>query len=429
MKPITESNIETFAIETLESLGWDYVYGLKIAPGAETAERESFEQVILTGRLRKQLAVINPGIPEAAREQALQKVLRLYSPDLISNNEEFHQFLVEKIRIPYQQDGYQRSHEVALIDFDNIENNEFLIVNQFTIVENNQNKRPDILLFVNGLPLVVIELKNAADEKATVRSAFEQIQTYKAIIPRLFNYNAVCVISDGMECKAGSLSADFSRFMAWKTVDGKKEASRFIPQLETLIKGMLNRATLLDLVRNFIVFEKIQKGRPEDRHHHHRNRKEARRLSSIPRRQRGSEKHPASRVGNGESQRRRRLAHAGQRQIALDGLLHGQAGLEFEQSDRRRHHRPQRLGRAIVRHVRRFKTTAAAGTRAGGKPRTSQRIVESGERRNRFHDDSKVHARSRKLRIRRDCRTEQTSSSSQTKPTARNTDSRRKSET
>lgn len=224
MKPITESDIETIAIETLEALGWDYLYGLKIAPGAEASERESFEQIILTGRLRKQLALINPNIPEAACEQAIQKVVGLYSPELISNNEAFHQFLIEKIKIPYQQDGYQRGHEVSLIDFDNIDNNEFLAVNQFTVVENNQNKRPDILLFVNGLPLVVIELKNAADEKATVRSAFEQIQTYKAIIPRLFNYNAVCIISDGMECKAGSLSADFSRFMAWKTVDGIKEA-------------------------------------------------------------------------------------------------------------------------------------------------------------------------------------------------------------
>lgn len=262
MKPITESDIETFAINTLESLGWDYVYGLAIAPNAELAERESFEQVVLTARLRKQLALINPHIPEDAREQAIQKVSGLYSPDLLANNEAFHQFLVEKIRIPYQQDGYQRSHEVALIDFDNIENNQFLAVNQFTVVENNQNKRPDILLFVNGVPLVVIELKNAADEKATVRSAFEQIQTYKATIPRLFNYNAVCVVSDGMECKAGSLSADFSRFMAWKTVDGKREASRFVPQLETLIKGMLNPATLLDLVRNFIVFEKTKKEDP-----------------------------------------------------------------------------------------------------------------------------------------------------------------------
>jgi type I restriction enzyme, R subunit len=263
MKPITESDIETFAIETLEALGWDYVHGGAISPDAEASERESFEQVVLTGRLRKQLALINPDIPEEAREQAIQRVLRLYSPDLIANNEEFHGFLVEKIRIPYQQDGYQRSHEVALIDFENVENNEFLVVNQFTVVENNQNKRPDILLFVNGLPLAVVELKNAADKKATVRSAFEQIQTYKAIIPRLFNYNAVCVVSDGHDAKAGSLSADFSRFMAWKTVDGKKEASRFVPQLETLIKGMLNRPTLLDLVRNFIVFEKTKKEDPK----------------------------------------------------------------------------------------------------------------------------------------------------------------------
>jgi type I restriction enzyme R subunit len=214
MKPITESNIEKFAINTLESLGWEYVHGLAIAPRAELAERESFEQIILTARLRKQLAVINPDIPENARDQAIQKVLQLYSPDLIANNETFHQFLIEKIKIPYQQDGYQRSHEVALIDFDNIENNQFLVVNQFTVVENNQNKRPDILLFVNGIPLVLIELKNAADENATIRKAFEQIQTYKARIPSLFKYNAMCVISDGMECQAGSLSADFSRFMA-----------------------------------------------------------------------------------------------------------------------------------------------------------------------------------------------------------------------
>lgn len=262
MKPITESNIETFAVETLASLGWEYVHGLTIALGAKEAERTSFEQIILTERLRKRLAIINPDIPDAAREQAINKTLRLYSPDLMANNEEFHRFLIEKIKIPYQQDGYQRSYEVALIDFDNIENNEFLAVNQFTIVENNQNKRPDILLFVNGIPLVVIELKNAADEKATVRSAFEQIQTYKAIVPSLFNYNAVCVISDGMEARAGSLSADFSRFMTWKTVDGKKEASKYVPQLETLVKGMLKPETLLDLIRNFIVFEKSKR---EDR--------------------------------------------------------------------------------------------------------------------------------------------------------------------
>jgi len=259
MKLITEDKIETFAIEVLQSMGWEYIHGLAIAPGAEQSERENFEQIVLVDRLRKAVSVLNPSIPQDAQEQAVQKVLRIYSPELLHNNETFHQLLVEKVKIPYQQDGFERSYEVALMDFENPLNNEFLCVNQYTILEKNQNKRPDVLLFINGLPLVVIELKNAADEKATMRKAFDQLQTYKATIPSLFTYNAICVISDGMECKAGSVSAGYSRFMTWKTADGKKEASRFIPQLEILLKGMLNPSTLLDLVRNFIVFEKSKK--------------------------------------------------------------------------------------------------------------------------------------------------------------------------
>ncbi len=259
MKPITETHIETFAIETLQSLGWEYIHGLAIAPGAQQEERENFEQIILIARLRKSVAALNPSIPLPAQEQAVQKILRIYSPELLFNNETFHQFLVEKIKMPYQQDGYERSNEVALIDFENWQNNEFLVVNQYTIIENNQNKRPDLLLFVNGIPLPVIELKNAADEHATLTRAYDQIQTYKATIPSLFTYNSICVISDGHECKAGSLSAGFSRYMTWKTADGNKEASRFTPQLEVLLKGMLNPATLLDLVRNFIAFEKTKK--------------------------------------------------------------------------------------------------------------------------------------------------------------------------
>ena len=240
---ITESQIETFALEVLQTLGWEYVHGLAIAPGAEFAERESFEQIILTQRLRKAVARLNPDIPADAQEQAVQKALRIYSPDMLHNNETFHQFLIEKVKIPYQQDGYERSYEVALIDFSHPSNNEFLVVNQYIIIENNQNKRPDILLFVNGIPIVLIELKNAADENATIRKAYDQVQTYKATIPSLFTYNAVCIISDGMDCRAGSVSAGFSRYMTWKSADGKKEASRFIPQLEILIKGMLNPTT------------------------------------------------------------------------------------------------------------------------------------------------------------------------------------------
>jgi len=257
--PITENIIEASTIEILQSQGWEYVYGTDIAPEGVRCERENYQQIILTERLRLAVAGINPHIPADAREAAIQKVLRIASPELLHNNEEFHRLLIEKVKIPYQQNGYERSHEVALIDFENPSNNQFLIVNQYTIIENNQPKRPDVLLFVNGIPLVVIELKNAADEKATIRTAYNQLQTYKHSIPSLFTYNAICIISDGLECRAGSVSADLSRYMAWKTSDGLHTASRFQPQLETLLCGMLQPGTLLDLVRNFIVFEESKK--------------------------------------------------------------------------------------------------------------------------------------------------------------------------
>lgn len=258
-RPITENIIEQSAIEILQSQGWDYANGKEISPEGLFCERENFSQIVLLNRLRTAISQINPTIPLDAQEAAVQKVLRIASPDLLHNNEEFHRLLVEKVKVPYQENGYERSHEVALIDFEHPANNQFLVVNQYTIIENNQNKRPDVLLFVNGLPLVVIELKNAASETADIKSAYQQIQTYKAIIPSLFTYNAICILSDGLECKAGSISADLSRYMAWKTADGIKEASRFKPQLETMLKGMVKKEVLLDLVRNFIVFEKSKK--------------------------------------------------------------------------------------------------------------------------------------------------------------------------
>lgn len=259
MKPITENIIEASTIETLTSLGWKYINGKEISPDGLFCERESFDQVVLTKRLSDSIAKINPSIPSDVLTAAVQKVLRVFSPDLLHNNEEFHKCLIEKVKIPYQENGYERSHEIALIDFENPSNNQFLVVNQFTIIENGQNKCPDVLLFVNGIPLVVIELKNASSENANIVSAYKQIQTYKASIPTLFTYNAVCIISDGLECKAGSVSADLSRYMAWKSKDGVKDASRFKPQLETLLLGMLQPEIFLDLVRNFIVFEKSKK--------------------------------------------------------------------------------------------------------------------------------------------------------------------------
>ncbi len=259
MQTISEAQIETSTIGSLEDLGWTYLHGLTIAPEAEKSERENFEQVLLLARLRRAIARLNPDIPEEAQEQAFKQVHRITSPQLIANNEQFHRYFTDGVPVQYRLGNRERGDSVWLIDFANPENNEFLAVNQFTVVEKNQNKRPDVVLFVNGIPLVVMELKNPADEQATLHSAFNQIQTYKATIPSLFTYNAFCVISDGHEARAGTISSDYTRFMAWKSIDGSKEASRFTPQLETLIKGMLNRNTLLDLVRNFIVFEKTKK--------------------------------------------------------------------------------------------------------------------------------------------------------------------------
>jgi len=256
---ITESTIEEFAIDLLEQQGFRSIYGPDIAPDSETPERDSFEDVILIDRLRESVARINPDIPQDCCEDAIKQILRLNSPELITNNEAFHRMLTEGVKVTLKNDGSVRGDYAWLIDFKNPEKNDFHVINQYTVVENNNNKRPDIILFVNGIPLVVIELKNPADENATIHSAFKQIQTYKQAIPRLFTYNGVVVISDGLEAKAGTISAGFTRFMAWKSSDGKIEASPLIGQLETLIKGMLNKETLLDLIRHFIVFEKSKK--------------------------------------------------------------------------------------------------------------------------------------------------------------------------
>ena len=248
MNKITENSIEEFAIDLLEKLGYNYVYAPDIAPDSDNPKRNSFEDVLLPEALKSALKRINSKIPDSAREDAFKQVERIHSPELIVNNEIFHRLLTEGVKVSYQKDGNDRGEIVWLIDFKNPENNEFKVVNQFTVIENHINKRPDVILFINGMPLVVIELKNPSHETATVLSAFKQIQTYKATIPSLLTYNCILVISDGLEAKAGSLSAGFSRFMAWKSADGETEASNLISQLETLIKGMLNKQTLLDLI-------------------------------------------------------------------------------------------------------------------------------------------------------------------------------------
>lgn len=259
MTRITENSIEDYAIKLLEHLGYEYIYAPSIAHDGENPERNSCEEILLNNRIAEAVRRINPTVPPEAQEEAIKEIQRIHSPELLTNNESFHRLLTEGIKVSYQKDGQQRGDLVWLIDFNTPENNDFIVANQFTVVEDGVNKRPDVILFVNGLPLVVIELKNAADENATIKSAFRQIETYKAVIPSLFTYNAFTVISDGLEARAGTLSSGMSRFMAWKSADGKEEASHLVSQMETLINGMLNKETLLDLIRHFIVFEKSKK--------------------------------------------------------------------------------------------------------------------------------------------------------------------------
>lgn len=256
MTKLLESDIEQMAIELLQAKRWEYLYGPDIAPDGETPMRAAFDEVVLLEKLERAVARLNPSVKEDVREEAIKTVLRIASPDTLANNEEFHKLLTEGVPVSTYQDGIERGERVWLVDFEDPWNNEFTVVNQFTIIENGHNRRPDVLLFVNGLPLVIIELKNAADENATIESAYRQIETYKQQIPSLFTYNELIIISDGLEARAGSLSAGFSRFTAWKSEDGEHIASPLMSQLEVLINGMLEKDTLLDIIRSFTVFEK-----------------------------------------------------------------------------------------------------------------------------------------------------------------------------
>jgi len=329
-KYITENEIELFNLELLANLGYDYRCGYDIQPEDSPSitiqraigegERQTFADVVLSQSLENAVSKINPNIPHESLKQAIREVLNIASPDLISNNQKFHEYLTEGITVEYQKDGETRGEKVWLIDWQNPDNNQFLAVNQFTIIEDNHNRRPDIILFINGLPLVVIELKNPADKKADIYKAYNQLQTYKREIPSLFTYNALLIISDGLTARAGSLSANYNRFMAWKnplnqkncnTLDltnqsndktsstsylvnqsndktsdtsylvnqsndktsdtsylnnqtgnvvkpnpSQKEENR--TELEILTEGMLNKTTLLDLIRCFTVFEETK---------------------------------------------------------------------------------------------------------------------------------------------------------------------------
>ena len=254
-----ESEIEQITLDILrEENGYTVLYGPDISEG-NNKERE-YTEVALTERLRTVIDRLNPDIPADAREEASKRALRTAYTTVIDNNEAFHRLLTDGLDVKYSiGEGKSKTDKVWLIDFANPENNEFLAVNQFTVLENHNNKRPDIVLFINGLPLVVVELKNPADENAGVQAAFNQLQTYQQLIPSLFTCNAFQIISDGWFAKIGTITSDYARFMEWKSADGKNIVdTKKQSELEPMIKGLLNKQTLLDVIRHFIVFEKTK---------------------------------------------------------------------------------------------------------------------------------------------------------------------------
>lgn len=256
MPHITESHIEEAALEILDGLGYKILHGPDISPDGENPERNSYENVVLVERLKEAIDKFNPTIPGEAKEQAIKQILRTESPKLVTNNKNFHNYLVNGVDVEYRHEGRIKGDIVSLFDFETPETNDFLAVNQFTVIEGNHNRRPDIVLFVNGLPLAVIELKNPADEEATIWSAYRQLQTYKDEIPSLFTYNELLVVSDGTQAKAGTITSNQEWFLPWKTIDGKELAPGALPQLQVLLQGMFEKERCLDIIRNFITFEK-----------------------------------------------------------------------------------------------------------------------------------------------------------------------------
>lgn len=254
----TEDLLEQAAIEILQELDYSYAFGPDIAYDGDTPERNNYKDVLLEQRVKDALFSINRHLPEEALEEAYRKIITFNSPVLVDNNKEFHKLLVEGIDVSFSKDGAIKTEKAYIIDFKNINKNDFLVVNQFTIVE-KEERRPDLIIFVNGIPLVVIELKSASDENVGIEEAYNQIQTYKNDIPSLFNYNAFCILSDGINAKAGTITSNEERFMNWRSIDGETVESLDVPQYEVMLRGMLSKERLLDIVENFLLFQTSRK--------------------------------------------------------------------------------------------------------------------------------------------------------------------------
>jgi len=254
MSNLNESTVEDAALEYLAQLGYQTAWGPSLAPGEPGQERTSFEQVYLNARLRSAVRRINPGIDAALVDEAIKRLGRAEFQNPVAENFRVHKLVTEGVPVEHRgADGAVRTIRIWLIDYDEPTNNDWVAINQFTIIENGKNRRPDVIVFVNGIPLGLLELKNPTDEHATLRGAWNQLQTYRHDIPSLFVPNAVAVISDGTSAAMSSFTGGFEHFAPWKTVDGREVVTN-LPALEVLIKGIFDQRRFLDVVRNFVVF-------------------------------------------------------------------------------------------------------------------------------------------------------------------------------
>src|SRR5215210_3374801 len=253
---MNEAIVEEAALDWLQSLGWLVMQGRELGPDAVDAERQTYEQVVLEDRLQRALVALNPTLPAEATDQAFRKLTRSEGPTLETRNRAFDRMLVDGVMVEFRrEDGSIGGAQARVLDFDHPDNNDWLAVSQFTVTENRHVRRPDVVLFVNGLPLALIELKNAVAENATIWTAFQQFQTYKAELPTLFTLNELLIISDGMEARIGSLTSGREWFKPWRTISGTTLADPHLPELQVMIEGVFDKRRLLDLIGYFIIFE------------------------------------------------------------------------------------------------------------------------------------------------------------------------------
>lgn len=252
----TESTLEEATLEWFEEIGYSIIGGPDIDPYSENPERKEFGEVVLIARLKEAIDRVNPSVPSDAKDDALKKILRVtHGQDIIQNNKKFHNLLRDGVDVEYRRsDGTMAGDKVWILDKEHVESNDFLAVNQFTIDE-NKNRRPDVIIFINGIPIAVFELKNMADENVGIYEAFNQIQTYKNDIPSLFAYNEFSILSDGVDARIGSLTSGLDRFMRWRSIDEENPASGVIPRLEVLIRGVFDKTRIIDILTNFVIFE------------------------------------------------------------------------------------------------------------------------------------------------------------------------------